>query len=219
MTRIAAVVLAAGSGTRMGALKQFLELVPGERIVDRVVGTCREATDWVGVVLPPGTAWVGAPVDAVIDGGATRFESIVAGATAVPPAAEIVVVHSASHPLASAGLVERVVAAVEGGADGAVPVTWAVDTVKRQESDGTLTTVGREGLALAQVPMAYARSVLDRALQSVESAVEESVAVEAIGGRVVAVDGEFANLHVTDLTSLAAIRLLAGSEVARRSGR
>lgn len=216
MTRIASIVLAAGSSVRMGVSKQFLELVPGVRIIDRVVATCRSATDWVGVVVPQGTAWAGAPVEALIDGGATRFHSLLAGAAAVPPDAEIVVVHSASHPLASVELLERVIGAVERGADGAVPVLGAVDAIKRRHADGTLTSVGREGLVTAQAPTAYARSLLDRALGAVETVIEESAAVEAIGGRIVAVAGELINLHITDRASLEVVRHLAGLDDVRR---
>ncbi len=216
----ASVITAAGSGTRMGARKQFLELAPGERIIDRVAATCRSTTSWVGLVVPPGSGWDGDPVDAVVDGGADRLASLAAGLAAVPPEAEIVVVHSASHPLASVELVERLVRAVEGGADGAVPWLAAVDVVKRRHDDGTLTTVGRDGLGTAQAPMAWSRATLDRALAAVAAGpdddravavpiVEESAAVEAVGGRVVAVDGELTNLHVTDPASLEVIRRLA----------
>lgn len=233
MTAVAAVVLAAGSSTRMGTApdsepgtepetdsktdsetelstrKQFLELRPGERIVDRVIATCRSVADWVGVIVPAGLAWDGPPVDAVIEGGADRSASIRAGVAAVPAEAEIVVVHSASHPLASAALLHRVVAAVADGADGAVPIVAAADTIKRCNPDGTLTTIGRDGLGAAQAPMAYRRLVLDRALAEAGDQVDESVAVEAIGGRVIAVEGELTNLHVTDLASLAVVRRLA----------
>lgn len=206
---IAAIVLGAGAGARMGAPKQFLELTPGVRIIDRVVATCRAATEWVGLVLPPGVEWDGGDVDRLIEGGTTRSESVAAGVAALPPSAEIVVVHSASHPLASVDLMHRVIAVVEAGADGCVPILAAADTIKHRDDDGTLTTVGRDGLGAAQAPMAYDRTMLDRALAALDTAVDESVAVEAAGGRVIAVDGEPANLHVTDRASLAIVRHLA----------
>ena len=223
MTNVLALITAAGSGTRMGAEKQFLELAPGERIVDRVVATCRATASWVGVIVPPGSGWDGGPVEAVVDGGADRLASLAAGVAALPPPTgdvpEVVMVHSASHPLASTGLIERLVAAVDEGADGAVPVLDAVDVIKRRNDDGTLTTIGRQGLGAAQAPMAWSRPTLERALSalvdglgdvgSAMAIVEESAAVEAVGGRVVAVDGELTNLHVTDPASLAVVRRLA----------
>ena len=193
----------------MGARKQFLELAPGELVVDRVVATCRAAAGWVGVVLPPGAAWSGSPIDALIEGGADRYASIAAGIAALPTGADIVVIHSASHPLASLDLVRRLVQAVDDGADGAVPFQRTADVIKRVAADGTLTTVGREGLGMAQAPTAWRRSILDKALATVDEATEEGEAVEAIGGRVVAIDGELANLHITDAGSLDLARHLA----------
>lgn len=196
----------------MGAPKQFLELAPGLRIIDRTITTCRAVAGWVGVILPPGTAWEGPRVDAVVDGGIDRYESIVAGASAVPADATVVVIHSASHPLASEELIRRLVGAIDDGADGAVPFQRTADVIKRVAADGTLTTVGRERLGWAQAPTAWRRSVLDRALATVDSAIEEGAAVEAIGGRVMAVEGELANLHITDPASLEmARRIIAGS--------
>lgn len=217
MEHVAAVITAAGSGTRMGQPKQFLELCPGERLIDRVVATCRSTCSWVGVVVPPGSEWSGPSVDAVVDGGADRLASLSAGLAAVPEQYEVVVVHSASHPLASADLVTRLIGAIDRGADGAVPLLDAVDVIKRRQPDGTLVTVGREGLGTAQAPMAWARRSLDRAMAAQATiavgaegrAVEESAAVEAVGGTVVAVDGELANLHVTDPASLEVVRALA----------
>lgn len=210
MAEVAAVVLAAGSGTRMGTRKQFLDLTPTERIVDRTIATCRACADWVGVVLPPGVPLGPGPtVDAEIAGGADRFASVAAGVSAVPAGADVVVVHSASHPLASVDLLRRTIEAVAGGADGVVPVLEVVDTVKRRAADGSLTTLGREGIGTAQGPMAYRRSVLARALGARGDFTDESVAVEAVGGRVVSVAGELTNLHVTDRHSLAVVRRLA----------
>lgn len=193
----------------MGTRKQFLELAPRVRVVDSAVVACRAVADWVGVILPPETAWDGPPVDAVVDGGTDRYASIVAGVAAVPADATIVVIHSASHPLASEALVRTLVAAIDDGADGAVPVQRSADVIKRIADDGTLTTVGRDGLGWAQAPTAWRRSVLDRALATVDSAIEEGEAVEAIGGRVVAIPGELGNLHITDPTSLELARRLA----------
>lgn len=193
----------------MGSRKQFLELAPGVRVVDRAVETCRAVASWVGGVMPPGATWTGVGVDAVIDGGADRWTSISAGVAAIPPEAEIVVVHSASHPLASVDLVRRLLAAIDDGNDGAVPVHRTADVIKRIAEDGSLTTVGRDGLGWAQAPTAWRRSTLERAVTTVDTAVEEGEAVEAVGGRVVAIEGELGNLHITDPASLELARRLA----------
>lgn len=209
------MVTAAGSGHRFGAEKQFVPLTAERRLVDAAVSACRAVASWVGVILPPGRRWDGEPVDATCSGGASRYASIKAGLGCVPPDIGVLLIHSASHPLASVGLAARTVAAVVDGAgegsgvDGAVPVLDAVDVVKRRGADGSLTTVGREGLGLAQSPMAFRRAVLDHAFDEINEGVEESQLVEAIGGRIVAVDGEITNLHIVDQASLAVARALA----------
>lgn len=204
----ATIIAAAGSGSRLGQAKQFLELAPGERLIDRTVAVARATTDWVGVVVPPGHEWTGSPVDAVIEGGDSRYESVSAGLQALPGGTTRVVIHSASHPLASAELVGALLAALDDGSDGSVPFLEAVDVLKRQD-DGRLVTVGREGFGAAQCPMAFRREALDRAYAEITTGTEDSQMVEAAGGRVVAVPGEVTNLHVVDEASLAAVRALA----------
>jgi len=207
----ATIIAAAGSGSRLGQAKQFLELAPGERLIDRTVAVARETTDWVGVVVPPGHEWTGAQVDAVIEGGDSRYESVSAGLLALPGDTTQVVIHSASHPLASGELVRALLTVLgdgDDGADGAVPFLEAVDVLKQQDDDGRLVTVGREGFGAAQCPMAFRREALDRAYAEITTGTEDSQMVEAAGGRVVGVPGEVTNLHVVDEVSLAAVRTL-----------
>lgn len=214
---VGAVVLAAGSGTRLGQRKQFLELKSGERLVDRAVLTAAHVATWVGVVLPADHPWEGPPVDAVVIGGHSRHASLAAGLALIPPEVDIVVVHSASHPLATPELLMTLVAAVEAGADGAVPLHDMVDVIKQQTGD-RLTTVGREGYGAAQCPMAFGRAALAEAFAGGAEGTEESEVVERAGGRVVAVPGEVTNLHVVDETSLAVARAIAASGISSGPG-
>lgn len=204
----AAIVLAAGSGARFGATKQFLELAPGLRLVDAAVLAARDVTATVAVVLPVGVSWDGPPVSAVVPGGADRTASVRAGLAALPPDVGAVLVHDAAHPLAPAELLRAVVAAVLHGADAAVPVLPVADVVKRVGPDGSLSTVGRDGLGLAQVPMAFTRRALEAAHASGTTVWEDSQSVEAVGGRVVAVPGRSDNVHVVTPEDLAVARAL-----------
>ena len=190
-----------------------MDLAPSERLIDRAVATVSTVADWVGLILPADVDWDGAPVDAVCAGGESRYASLKAGLALVPSSVQTVLVHSASHPLASVALATRLLDAVADGADGAVPFLEAVDVVKRRNETGQLTTVGREGLGSAQCPMAFARPMLDRAFAEVDHGTEESQLVEAIGGRVVSVPGEVSNIHVVDLDGLAVARTLAIADV------
>lgn len=196
---------------RFGGPKQLAPLTPDERLVDRATSVVAEVADTVVVVLTPGHPWDGPPVDAVAPGGADRSASVSAGLAALDPAVEVVLVHDAAHPLASPALARAVVAAVVAGADAAVPFLEVADVVKRRADDGRLSTVGRHGLGLAQMPMAFRRSALESArVAGGRDAVEESAVVEAEGGVVVAVPGEAANVHVVDRATLDLARRLAG---------
>ena len=203
----AAIVVAAGGGSRFGAPKQFVEL-GGGRVVDRAVAGARAACDAVIVVLPPGRGWDGLPVDAAVTGGASRAESVRAGLGAVPANTEIVVVHDAARPLASAALFAAVLDAVRDGADAAVPGVPVADTIKRVEHDRVTETLARDGLVAVQTPQAFRADVLRAAHAPAGDATDDAALVEAAGGTVVVVPGEATNLKLTTEDDLAVVAAL-----------
>src|SRR5437899_995842 len=102
------VVVAAGAGERFGTLKQY-EHLGDRRVLDWALASARAVADGIVLVVPPDRADAAeAGADAVVVGGATRAGSVRAGLAAVPGDAEILVVHDAARPLASAGLFEEV---------------------------------------------------------------------------------------------------------------
>lgn len=167
------------------------------------MGTASATCDGVVVVLPPGVEWDGPPVAAAVAGGATRSESVRAGLAALPPSAGVVVVHDAARPLASDSLFASVVAAVEAGADGAVPGLPVVDTLKRVEGGRIIETVDREALVAVQTPQAFRADVLRAAHEAAGDATDDAALVEAAGGTVVVVPGELHNLKLTTPDDLA----------------
>ncbi len=191
-----AIVVAAGGGARFGAAKQFARL-GGATVLDRAVGVARESCDGVVVVVPAGSAWEAPAGVRVVVGGATRSDSVRAGLAAVPGDVDVVVVHDAARPLASRRLFELVVAAVAGGADGAVPALPVTDTVKRVEDDRVVETVPREGLVGVQTPQAFRAAALRAAHRIGAVDTDDAALVEADGGRVVVVEGERRNLKLT----------------------
>lgn len=206
---VGAIVLAAGSGQRFGSLKQFLELVDGERLVDRAVAVAASVAEHVVVVLPAGVAWDGQPVTAWGAGGPDRSSSVGAGLALLAEGVDVVLVHDAAHPLATVEQARSAVEAVVAGADAAVPFLDAVDVVKRRAGDGAVLTVGRDGLGMCQVPMAFRRDALIRARQLTRPCYEDSELLEQSGGRVVPVPGDPVNVHVVDQRSLEVARVLA----------
>jgi 2-C-methyl-D-erythritol 4-phosphate cytidylyltransferase len=201
-----AIVVAAGSGARFGAAKQFARIA-GVTVVDRAVGRARECCDGVVAVLPRDVPWDNAGVLTTI-GGATRSASVRAGLVFVPGDADIVVVHDAARPLASRALFSAVVDAVRGGADGAVPALPVVDTIKRVDGSRVLETVPRAGLVLVQTPQAFRASLLRAAHERSPVDTDDAALVEAQGGTVVTVPGETRNLKLTVADDLEVARAL-----------
>jgi 2-C-methyl-D-erythritol 4-phosphate cytidylyltransferase len=194
--RVWAVIVAAGWGERFGGPKQFSDL-GGARLVDHAVAVASRACDAVVLVVPDASEWQGAEVTALATGGASRAESVRAGLAAVPPGAEIVVVHDAARPLATAELFDAVIAAVRDGADGAVPGLAVADTLKRVDDVRVTATVDRVGLVAVQTPQAFAAGILRAAHATDADATDDAALVEAIGGSVVVVPGDPRNLKVT----------------------
>jgi 2-C-methyl-D-erythritol 4-phosphate cytidylyltransferase len=198
-----AVVVAAGSGSRFGGFKQY-ELLGHRRVVDWAVAASRSVAEGVVLAVPPNRPPRGEErVDAVVVGGATRSSSVRAGLTALPPEADVVVVHDAARPLAGPALFQAVVAAVRAGADGAVPGIPIADTVKRVRDGEVVATLDRAELVAVQTPQAFRAEILRRAHLGDPEATDDAALVEAVGGRVVVVPGDPENLKLTAPADLA----------------
>jgi 2-C-methyl-D-erythritol 4-phosphate cytidylyltransferase len=213
VTAVWAVVVAAGSGTRFGAAKQFTRL-GGVTVLDRAVGVACSACDGVVVVLPNGSDWT-APADVrVAIGGETRSASVRSGLQQVPGDADVVVVHDAARPLATPALFARVVAAVRAGADAAVPGLPVADTVKRVRGERVIETVPRDDLVVVQTPQAFRRAALEQAHAGAAVGTDDAALVESAGGTVVVVEGEPRNLKVTVAGDIELARaLIEGAQV------
>jgi len=202
------IVLAAGRGSRFGGPKQWAD-VEGERLVDRVVRTASAACDHVVVVLPPGQAWDGPPVEDRVDGGAERADSVRAGLASVPDGADVVVVADAAHPLAGADLFRALIDAVLAGADGAVPVLPMLEIVQRVEEGRVVATLPKEGTCLTQMPHAFRAHRLRRVHADAPRVVDDSTLLVESGMRVVPVPGQPWNLHVGTPVDLEVLRRLS----------
>ncbi|MYH97503.1 MAG: 2-C-methyl-D-erythritol 4-phosphate cytidylyltransferase [Acidimicrobiia bacterium] len=196
------VVVAAGSGTRFGGAKQYLELA-GFRIVDRSVAVAAQVSDGVVVVVPAEDVEAESArlaADSVVAGGASRAASVRNGLAAVPLDADIICVHDAARPLASPEIYERVVQEVHSGAAGAVPVVPVTDTIR--SVDGGV--VDRSTLQAVQTPQAFRAELLRMAHADASDATDDASLVEAAGFAVVAVDGHPRNIKITHPDDLAA---------------
>ncbi len=230
--RVGAIVAAGGIGVRLGAgqPKQFLDL-DGRSMLELSIAALatHPEVDEVVVALPAAhldplpecvtRAWP-RPVDAV-EGGERRQDSVARAFAALGAGCEVVLVHDAARPFASAALVSRVIAAgAECGA--AIPVVGVPDTVKIGVEGAGRTwvesTVPRERVHLAQTPQAFTRAVLAAAIDHGAAggpATDEAALVERMGGRVAMVPGDPANVKITTADDLAAARGRAATPMPR----
>ncbi len=196
------VIVAAGSGTRFGGAKQYLELA-GARVVDRSVAVAAQVSDGVVVVVPADDVSAESArlaATTVVAGGASRAASVRNGLAAVPYDAAIVCVHDAARPLAGADVYQRVIDEVRSGAAGAVPVVPVTDTIRRVDGG----VVDRSTLQAVQTPQAFRAELLRAAHADAADATDDASLVEAAGYSVVAVEGHSRNIKITHPDDLAA---------------
>lgn len=204
MKGVWAIVVAAGSGSRFGGMKQF-EVLGGLRVIDHAVAATKVIAEGVVVVVPADRVNdpLAQPDALVVAGGASRSDSVRAGLSAVPEAAEVVVVHDAARPFASAGLFTAVVEAVRTeGVDAAIPGVAVADTVKQVRDGIVVATLNRSELVAVQTPQAFRAASLRQAHQAGGEATDDAALVEGAGGRVVVVEGEAANRKLTTAADL-----------------
>src|SRR5271163_2584702 len=219
MTRIAAIIPAAGLGTRMGAEtpKQFLELdgMPLVIFALRRLAACAEITDFfiptraddiVSLQDRVGKAALGRPAR-VVNGGDTRQQSVANALAQVDPATEIILVHDAVRPFVTPRQIERVIAEARarGAAILGIPAIDTVKEVKRASlpEDVALisATIPRERIVLAQTPQAFSYALLRDAFQKAQqddyTGSDEAALVERLGHDVFVVLGSERNIKIT----------------------
>jgi 2-C-methyl-D-erythritol 4-phosphate cytidylyltransferase len=194
-----AVVVAGGSGQRFGLLKQFA-LLADRPVAEWAVAACRPSSSGVVLVVPPENAkGPDHGADVVVEGGATRSESVRRGLSAVPDDADVIIVHDAARPLASQALFSAVIDAVtSGGAGGAIPALPVSDTIKVVDATRSVTaTLDRTALVAVQTPQAFGADLLRRAHAGGTEATDDAALVEALGATVRVVPGDPRNLKIT----------------------
>ncbi len=213
-----AILVAAGRGERLGLdrPKAFAKLGEDPLLAEPLRRL--EDSAWIDAIVlvaPPG--WeepaillaeeLGCgKVSACVPGGETRADSVRAGVAEVPADAVVVLVHDAARPLLSEAVIERVLAPLSEGWDGAVPGLPVADTLKRVGADGAIVeTVSRDELYAVQTPQAFLADVLRAAVAAGGDATDCAALVEARGGRVKVVAGDPQLLKVTTADDLAKI--------------
>jgi 2-C-methyl-D-erythritol 4-phosphate cytidylyltransferase / 2-C-methyl-D-erythritol 2,4-cyclodiphosphate synthase len=223
MPHIAAIVVSAGLGERAGGTtpKQFRALHGVPMLRRSVMALAADPqVQTIQIVIGPGQetqaaeALTGLKLRPFVTGGATRQESVRRGLESlerIKP--DFVLIHDAARPFVSRTLIDNLVSALRGGADGAVPLLAVADTLKRETLEGVWTTVPRDGLFRAQTPQAFRFDAILKAHRDhANVAVTDDMALaERAGLKVAAVPGEEMNTKITRPEDfLLADRMLAG---------
>jgi 2-C-methyl-D-erythritol 4-phosphate cytidylyltransferase len=214
-----AILVAAGSGERLGAdrpkafvalgnrvlLAESLERLDTSAWIDAVVVAV--PADWEEAAIVLAEEIVASKVAAVVTGGATRAESVRVALAEVPDTATVVIVHDAARPLVDDAVIERVIAPLAEGVDGVVPALPLPDTVKRVARGLVAETVDRSDLVTVQTPQAFNAAALRAAYRDGDSAEATDCAslVEARGGRIRIVEGDPRLLKITTAADLALV--------------
>lgn len=172
-------------------------------MLDWSLATARECCDGVVLVVHPERADDPEPdADVVVSGGVTRSGSVRAGLAAVPPDAEVVVVHDAARPRGTRMLWHRVLDGIASGVDAVVPAVPVTDTL-REVGGGT---VDRSRFVAVQTPQGFRADALRRAHVGEPEGTDDASLIEAAGGMVLVVDGESANTKITTMHDLVAMQ-------------
>jgi 2-C-methyl-D-erythritol 4-phosphate cytidylyltransferase/2-C-methyl-D-erythritol 2,4-cyclodiphosphate synthase len=204
----AALVVAAGLGLRAGeGLPKQYRPLGGVPVLRRSIDVFASHTlvDLVQVVISPEhhqlyeEAVAGLDLPHPIHGGETRQESVrrgLEGLAEVEPT--LVLIHDAARPLVSPETITATVRALDL-ADGALPVLFAADTLKRVREGRVEATLPREGIGLAQTPQGFRFAKILSAHQAARgtSVTDDASIAEHAGLHVVAVEGLRLNLKLT----------------------
>ena len=208
---IPAIIVAAGSFTRMeGVNKQLAEIsgIPviirtlmafeNSNLVSSIILVVR-ADDVFSMQLLTEKYGITKLTD-IVCGGNCRQESVVKGLSRVSIGAEKVLIHDGARPLVDGDIIERVAKGLESfsAVTCAVPI---VDTVKRIDSEGQVTeTLNRDGLVSVQTPQGVRVADYKSALQKAEDLsafTDDTSIMENAGFKVLTVMGSRDNIKIT----------------------
>ena len=205
------IIVAGGRGMRMGGEvpKQFLP-IDGRPVLMRTIDAFRQALPDVEVVLV-------LPADQhvywhtlceqygfcsptmIAKGGETRFHSVLNGLSMLPDEADAVVgIHDGVRPFVSVDTIGRCYASAAEGSP-TVPVVPVVETIRQRQPDGSSVTRNREEFCLVQTPQVFPLAMLKRGYRQSYAATftDDASVVEAMGERIVIVEGNRENIKLT----------------------
>lgn len=209
LKRCGAVIVAAGSASRMGGIDKVMAPLGGTPMVARTAAAfqnCDAISEIVIVTRPDLIRPISAlcagmdKVRAVVAGGSSRQESVWLGLNALSEDIQLAAIHDGARPLVSNLVIDRTVRAANsyGAAAPAVPVK---DTIKVVKGGLVENTPDRATLQAVQTPQVFDFDLLRGALKQAEeekaAVTDDCSAVERLGMKVKIVEGDERNLKVT----------------------
>lgn len=209
LKKCGAVIVAAGSASRMGGIDKVMAKLGGEPMIRRTARAFQECEAIVEIVvvtrenliLPIGELLRDMPkVKAVVAGGKTRQESVGLGLNALSKEMKLAAIHDGARPLISMQVIDRTVRAAHtyGAAAPGIPVK---DTIKVAKGGIILETPDRSALRAIQTPQVFDFDMLRGALKKAEEdgaqLTDDCSAVERMNMHVKIVEGDERNLKVT----------------------
>lgn len=220
-----AVIVAAGSASRMGGIDKVMAPLGGEPMIARTVRAFQDCDAIKKIVvvtrqdliLPISQLCAGmSKVTAVVAGGSSRQESVHLGLNALAGEVELAAVHDGARPLVTWQLIDRVVRAANTyGA--AAPAVLVKDTIKVVSGGTVQSTPDRNSLRAVQTPQVFdfdlLRGGLSKARAEGAQVTDDCSAVERTGMVVKLVEGDERNLKVTTPLDLKLAQMLLEEEL------
>ena len=209
LQKCGAVIVAAGSASRMGGIDKVMAQLKGEPMILRTVRAFQQC-DAVKEIVIVTREDLNRPisslcarmdkVQAVVAGGKSRQESVWLGLNALSKDVKLAAIHDGARPLITNAVIDRTVRAAHtyGAAAPAVPVK---DTIKVVKSGLVMATPARANLRAVQTPQVFDFDLLRGALKKAEmdgaQVTDDCSAVELMGMAVMIVEGAERNIKVT----------------------
>ena len=224
LQKCGAVIVAAGSASRMGGIDKVMAQLKGEPMIVRTVRAFQQCDAVREIVIVTREDLIRPisslcaqmdKVKAVVAGGKSRQESVWLGLNALSKDVKLAAIHDGARPLITNAVIDRTVRAAHtyGAAAPAVPVK---DTIKVVKSGLVMATPDRANLRAVQTPQVFDFDLLRGALKKAEeenaSLTDDCSAVERMGMSVKIVEGEERNLKVTTPLDLKIAEMLLEEE-------
>ena len=211
MNKVSAIILAAGSGSRFGEIKQFKEL-NGKPIWVYSINTfiLSECVDELILVIPNYSletlkkSQIFISLNKkdnikLVSGGESRKDSVINGLKSVKEENDIVCIHDAARPFIKTSYIKHSIDACSEF-DGAIIAIPAVDTVKKADNQLIKNTIDRESVWMAQTPQTFKKDKLLYAIKNFShlNTTDESILMEEANFKIKLIQGDQSNFKITN---------------------